>query len=500
MPKAMFLLLDKRSPVFTPLVELLPDMGFKDVHEARGTNDALTLLRTFDPDIVAIDWNLSTPERMTEFLQKFRKLEGKRSTSILVLASEFTPSLIAIASEYNVAKLMMKSTLKLALKPAIQAIMQERAQPSPVKTMLLKLEDAMEKSKPGELDAIIEEFYTHFPDHPRAQLEYGNLALRKGRIEDARKIAQRALAGAPNNLRAMNLLSRVLMREGKRQEALDVLSQAELVSPKNLERLVMLGDCFIQLGDYQKARATYSDALDVDAESPDARRGMGVVELNDGDVNKALDLFRDSATEEELAGFFNTAAIVAVKAGNFDKGVQLYESAKLPIKKPQLLAKVFFNMGLAFRKWNKVKKAEECFERALDFAPKFEKAKLQIEDLRKQHILGNIGEAAPMRTAALEETLEDLGFSVDNNESSNSESSKIVPEKERAIPQAPSGIQVKDDKRVISPFSVQVLNANTPQKAAPKPTPKPAITPKPTPAPSGNKPGKPKFLDDDDEI
>lgn len=510
MNRSVFLLLDKKSPVFTPALQTLTELAFSEVQDAKTGGDALLLLRTFEPALVILDWDAQPIERVTDFLQKFRKLPGKRSVPIVALAGEFTASIIAVSSEYNVTKLMLKSTLKTSFKSGVQTLLQEFSQSTPIKAMLQKLEVAIEKNVIPELDKVVEEFFKTFPEHPRAQLEYGNMALRHGRADDARRIAEKALAGAPNNLRAMNLMSRALMHLGKREQALTILNEAELVSPRNVDRLVLLGDCFFQMGDNSKAKMKYESALAVDGDSRGAKKGLGVIELNDGDVNKALDLFRDSASEEELAGFFNNAAISVVRAGNIEKGVQLYAAAKNPIQTPELLAKVCFNMGLAYRRWHKPNNAKLCFEEALQLDPGHEKAKIQLDEISK-----GTNESDFIRTPLFD--------MVDNV----APAKLPEPPPAAAKPEAPvrSQVTVKDSS-VVSPFAVTVIQNQTssakparrpsappparatqtdskPKSAgtsAPaKPTPKPNAPAK-NAKPASGKPGVPKFFDDDDEI
>lgn len=534
MSKSAYLLMDKKNAKYAEIVAVLQEFQLTDVKDGRTPSDALTGLRGVEPEVVVVDWDIAPLDRMTDFLQKFRKLVGKRSTPVVVCSNEFTQSLIAIASEYNVAKVMLKGTVKVALKPALQNILTESAQPSPIKSLLLQLDKALEKNVPSEIEQVIEEFYKSFPDHPRAQLEYGNLILRQGKPAEAQKLAEKALVGAPNNLRAMNLLSRALMHQGKQEDALNILQQAELVSPKNLDRLVLLGDCFYQQGDSAKARASYDAALEVDGESKDARKGLGVIELNEGDVNKALGLFRDSASEEELAGFFNNAAIVAVRAGDFEKGVNLYEAAKNPITSKPLLAKVFFNKGLAFRRWNKLDEAANCFVEATKLDPKHEKAKIQLEEVKKVSagaatntefirtplfdMLDEGKPAGPQGTVISVPQKAPAAGSVTVAPEGNKSIGKVIERPETPKPASSGGeIKVKEAPSV-NPFSVKVLSpeaAKAPPKAAPPaPAQKAAAPAQPTApagqkAPAPSKPAKagapagsaaPKFFDDEDDF
>lgn len=345
----------------------------KDTHAG-----ALSYIQLKRPDLLLVDWQAEELEKTAAFLQKFRGVSGCLSVPLIVFTKELTLQILACATEYGAGKILNQATLAETLQPTVDTLMSEVKRPSSLKSYLTRIEAATERGAVGEVQQLVEDFYSLYPDHPRAQVEYANVCIRRGNLSKAKIIGTKVIEKDKTNLRALNLMSRVLLSEGKFGEALLMIEDAELLSPKNLERLVLMGDTFRALGENEKARDQYSEVLKIDDRRKDAKTGLGQLELTEGNVNQALELFRDAATEEEIGGFFNNTAVMAVKKQEFDKALSLYTAAQSALQKESLRAKVMFNQGLAYLKWNKLEPAYQAFQKALSLKPDYEKAQRHL--------------------------------------------------------------------------------------------------------------------------
>ena len=75
-----------------------------------------------------------------------------------------------------------------------------------------------------------------------------------------------------------------------------------------------------------------------------------------------------------------------MRSGRFEEGLKLYHTALTQVvRKPDVLARVVFNMGLGFLKWEKPEFAVKAFKRAASLDPKFEKAAHNVRVLEKVH-------------------------------------------------------------------------------------------------------------------
>ncbi|MCA2960659.1 MAG: tetratricopeptide repeat protein [Silvanigrellales bacterium] len=436
--------------------------GSFEVQFKENAQDALAFFLNKRPDFIIYDWSMSGVQETCEFLQRLRKASGCRNVPIIVLAKELSSQIVAIGTEYGFSKILSERTVAQTLQPAVESVLAELSKPSSLRSHLVRLELAVEKQAFGEIDRLIEDFYHLYPEHPRALVEYGNLCMRRGNWNKAKQVLEVASRNFPENLRVVNAHARLAMHSGQRSEALSLLEKADLLSPKNLERLIIFGDVFRVSGDSDSARAYYEQAIEVDATSAAARKGLGAVVLSEGDVNAALELFRDSASEEEIGGFFNNTAILAVREQEFDKASRLYEAARNALTSDTLRAKVTFNLGLAYRKWNKLEQAVEAFNEALRFDPTFEKAQKALETCApelpgKVTGISQLEEFEPMETLA--------------------PAPSTAPRQDPQV--SPHGISIQDTQQRLSLFRVKMVGKDD------------VDHPKPPP---------PKFLDDEEDF
>jgi Flp pilus assembly protein TadD len=449
---------------FQTINRCLTEVGCPDPQVVETHSDALAAFVVKRPDIVVYDWSVSDMQESCAFLQKLRKSGGCRGVPILVFAKELSAQLVAIGTEYGFTKVLTERSLAKTLSPAIESILSDLARPSSLRTQLLRLDSAFEKKAYGEVDRLVEDFYHLHPEHPRAVVEYSNLCIRRGNWTKASQVAQTAREKFPDNLRVSNLSIRIAMHEGDKAGALALLEKSDLLSPKNIERMVLFGDVFRASGDNDSARAFYDQALEVDPQNPEARKGLGVVELSEGDINSALDLFRDSASEEEIGGFFNNTAVLAVREMQFEKAVRLYKAANRALNSKVLKAKVTFNLGLAYRKWNKQDEAVRAFCEAVDLDPAYEKAQKVIESYPAalvESVRATLA-AKPSLNETVDSAEEDLA---ETFESLESEGDSFAFEETKIMKTPPSKVTVTDTEKLVHKFSPASVSKASGQKS-----------------------------------
>ena len=200
-------------------------------------------------------------------------------------------------------------------------------------------------------------------------------------------------------------------------------------------------------------------------------------------------MFRDSASEEEIGGFFNNFALMAVPANEFEKATKLYNSAHDALESKDLRSKVKFNLGLAYRKWQKPALAISSFEKALELNPEYEKAMRLLEILSAETANTQPVEVIKSPAASLAE----FGPDIEGWEDSS------VPLWSKPI--------VKSDEKVVSPFSIEILakdsKAGKPQKNDAPAGKNIARTPEATPAPSSGQASKASvasFFDEEEDF
>lgn len=348
-------------------------------------DDALLSLEQSPVQCVLVDYNGLTAQGSGLFLQKFRALNGRSATHLVILAQEIASRLLVVGAEFGAFRLVGTSDESAVLKEALEAVVADLNRPSGLRSALMKLSQAQMAGNYGEADRILEDCYQLYRDETDVSLEYGAMCLRKGKLDKATKIADKLSASRTidiHSLRVSNFLVRVRLKQGNIGGALSILDRANLLSPDNLERLVLLGDvCRVQ-GDVARAEQSYQRVLELEPNNVSGKKGMGLLALSQGEANRALDFFRECFTEEETGSFFNNTAVLAVRRKQFSKAEKLYSAAGTAFADTDLRSKVAFNMGLMFRRWAKPDKALEKFQEAMSLNPGYTKAADQMRALR----------------------------------------------------------------------------------------------------------------------
>lgn len=344
---------------------------------------------------LVVDWDASSADDLARMFQLNKSALLCAHVNVIVMARNITPALVAMSTEYGFVRVLQNEAQDNQLISALEIVLASLENDDELTTLNYALNRALASEDEIEIDVAVQNLYLKYPHLRRACVEYANMCIRHQRYTEAESIIHQALQTQPNDVRLLNAMSRLLMRKGQFLDALSILSQCNLLSPSNFDRLIMIGSCYFELEQYAEAKKSYAAALELDPEGAEAKKGLGAVALTIGDVNTALEFFRGTATEEEMASLFNTAGVVAVKQGQYEKGVGLYAAARLPIRKPVLVSKLLFNMGLAYRKWQKLAAAEHCFEEALRYSPENRKAADQLTTLRSMRPEKQIEHAAP---------------------------------------------------------------------------------------------------------
>lgn len=314
------------------------------------------------------------PQKAALLYQKLRAIPAHRFTPLVVIDAKITPVVLGMASEYRFFRIIEKNGLDESLKFALEALVADLSKPSGLRQSFNKMSLALANNEEGEANRILEECYQLYKNDPDVLVEYGNLCLRKGRIDRAEKVFNRLASEKKKSLRVSNFLARVQLKLGKFSDALSLLDQADVLSPNNLERLILMGDAFRLKGEMTKAEQKYEQALWIEDSNSQAKKGLGLVSLEQGEVERALDFFKETCLEEEIASFLNNTAVLAVKRAHFQHAKNLYSAAGNALTQPSLRSKIEFNLGLLHRRWRKLSEASQYFEKAIELDPQNEKA------------------------------------------------------------------------------------------------------------------------------
>lgn len=355
---------------------LMP-LGLKSSFTA-DTSAVTKLLAEINPALFVLDWHSLDLTRNAQLLRAVDQSDPEAKIMRVICCETLDPTILALAKETGVRKVIAYATLGLELKKVASLIQMGAGEGQKFSGEVRKLRDA---GKDDQATKLIEAAYAKDQKSPEVRLEYANMMFLRGDLKVAQDMAMALVKEDELNVRAMNLLSRVAMKNGDFATATKVLERANVLSPKHPERLALLGNAYYGTGDKAKATAAFSDALVEDPKNAGAVQGLGKIKLDEGDSNALVDLFSAHSSEAETAGFFNNSAVQAVREGKFEESLRLYEIALKALKTDRFKAQIYFNIALNYRRLNRLDEAQKAAKRAIKYDEGFDKAKKQLAEI-----------------------------------------------------------------------------------------------------------------------
>lgn len=329
------------------------------------------------------DWEPFDKLQNHQLHQRIAKMESLEYLCRIVFSTKLTYDIFALTADVRIDRVITAAALQLNLGTEINAAKTSQKSKNPMEQKILAIHNQRVEYEQEKIDAFVEDYYSNFPHHPVAKIEYANLRYRQGKLEEAEEMALGLLKANPRNTRALTLVSRILMKQARFDEAFQVLEQANFLSPKNSSRLLLLGEVFYKKGDVTKARSYYKEAVESDPESKEAVVAYAEFEMGQENANEAIEFLQAQLSEEEVAGVFNNNAIHLVKQKKLDDGIKFYDLAINALKTDTFKPMIFFNMAMACKYKKDYRKALDLLNSALELKPDFEKAVRQRELLEK---------------------------------------------------------------------------------------------------------------------
>ena len=135
---------------------------------------------------------------------------------------------------------------------------------------------------------------------------------------------------------------------------------------QTVEDIINIGFNNHQGGMLAEAESAYQEALKLDAENAEACNLMGVLKLQQNNVEAAIDWVEKAINRKSCEYFYETLFQAYIRAGLFDKIVECEQTV---LKNYPKSFPLFFNIALAYKNLKQNKKAIEFYEKALKIDP-----------------------------------------------------------------------------------------------------------------------------------
>lgn len=407
-----------RKMVVSLMQQVMDEMGVKgSLIHVENLADASEALTAKPDSLLFVDWNLGG-EVAVPILKAGRGEDKLNMRPILLLMPNVTSDSVATAMEYSVTKVFAGQLTAPSLKEKVEQVRKTQETDRVIIRQLKKLAEARKVGDKKLASEIVTVLHGQYPSDLRITVEYAEGLIETENWIQAEVLLHPLWNREPPYLRALSAYSRCLLKKGSSGDAESVLKKAKLINPNDIDRLIELGDVLLMNGKVDEAQQNFSEAMQQDKTNKNAKFGKAKCSLVQDDVNNALHLIQEVASPRELASIFNTAAVMAAREKKFEHAVKLYETAAgLVSTSPWLQARLAFNQGLSFIKWDKPADALKQFELAAKADPTFRKATRTIAILRR-----DLGQ--PANTESLEGSEESIGVS--NHERKNVDKDKSV--------------------------------------------------------------------------
>ena len=228
-----------------------------------------------------------------------------------------------------------------------------------------------------------ERLWTHALDcdgnNPFVHNNFGNVLLKRRRLDDAIGHYREALRINPRFPLATYNLGHALRVKGEREEGLRYTRKAIELDPRCQRALNDLGTALDEDGKLDDAVACYRQALQVDPNHAVALYNLGHDLVEQGKLDEGIECDRKAiqANPRMTDAYYNLGVALA-KQGKLDEAIEQYEKA---LRIDSNYVKSLSNLGKTYLQQEKLEKAAECFRKLLALDPKSADAQLQLADI-----------------------------------------------------------------------------------------------------------------------
>ncbi|MEW6263842.1 MAG: tetratricopeptide repeat protein [Thermodesulfobacteriota bacterium] len=344
------LIVDDEAPVRRAVRNILKELGFEDLREARDGEEALQKIRAASFDFVFCDWNMPQANGLVVLLN-IRNDPTRPNLPCLILAEE--------KEERHLVEIIGPDEDGLLTKPVSRQALEEK-----MSEVLFK------KLPPSPDDGPLQAAGRHIAD--------GELTLAHEELDRAARLAPRnPLIGYFRRL--------VFEAEGqpeKAEEAAELarrLFKAVVLGPKKAKQRILQGRMLLSDGRVEEALQAFKMALELDPDNPERKLVIGEALLAQGMPGEAEKMFQDYVRSAPDSVFiYNRLGLVYRRQKKFDLAIQYYLKALAMDPDEEY---IHYNLARAFLRAGQPDQAAESLKKAVSLQPGFKEARELLNGL-----------------------------------------------------------------------------------------------------------------------
>jgi predicted O-linked N-acetylglucosamine transferase (SPINDLY family) len=232
------------------------------------------------------------------------------------------------------------------------------------------VQGGLEHHRAGRLDEAQRDYQAALainPDHDVALHFLGLLAAQTGQLELAAELMQRAVAARPSEPMYLVNLGLVLKQQGRLADAAGVLRRATQLDPRGVDAHVAHGKVLLEQGNPEAARAALETALGLAPQAAAVHNNLGIALQALDRLDEAMGAFRRAVALEprDADAHINLGLALRIQGRLEESAASLRNALAIDPRHP-IAAN---NLGLALQALGRLDEASRCFESALAASP-----------------------------------------------------------------------------------------------------------------------------------
>lgn len=375
----------------------LNDIKVSRIEPASDGEQAWRKLKQEAFDLVVMDWNLKGLSGLCVY-NRIRTHQHLSGALVVILCGFAHKEDFRILEEHPMTRFLEKPFQREILERTVSDLTDYQTVHAEAFQAIRELIDPMLAGR-VDTNEIVFTLDQRFPNNYRVFNMAGEYLLGKRLYQHAEKVLLHGLRLEPRKIILLSNLGKVYHHLNLPKKSYQLLRKANFLSPQNIERLCLLGELGLTLQQPQMARDHFKKVLSIDDRHSVANAGMILAD----NMEDHLRRYNNSEPlNMKFSSILNVIGITYVRNKDFERGIEQYIAAMSFIADPYILAKLQFNLGLAYLRARKFSKAEKWFSSAAQMASAdFTKPQIfldRLDDFRRS----SSEELAELSNAALE--------------------------------------------------------------------------------------------------
>ncbi|MBC7534042.1 MAG: response regulator [Oligoflexus sp.] len=364
--------------------------------------DGWAAVQKFNYNLIVMDWKSKGLTGLALY-NRLRMRPETRKVPIIILTGSMTKSNFRILEDNKCTLVLEKPFEMRNFETAVESIRQSQKADIQINELACQIID-QQKGNRKKIYESVKSITGKLPCKFEFMLAAGQYLIYLKEFKLAQKILEGAARLEPHNVTLMTEMAKVHLRLDHPTESLKLLTEANHFSPGNIERLCLMGEAGLDLFQTDKAQEYFKRALQIDEENVTAKQGK-VISHN---LAHYLQTVEDAKPlQAQFASTLNLIGITYIKNNQIKNGIEQYHCAMAFIHDLPTIARIQFNLGLAyFRSGEKKLALEWLDESKKNSDDSFTKPYMWYEKIQNASFDGEV--IAEMSEAAIEWDSEDF--------------------------------------------------------------------------------------------